>query len=125
MHGVFFYVPDEIAEAREVLGEAQDGACAICGAVRARLIPDHCHRHGIIRGLLCNSCNTGLGMFRDDPRLLARAIEYVVEASETVARMEEGQGLDRERLRRWRLAAQERSQRVRAEAFAKSDRSDL
>lgn len=40
----------------------QDGACAACGAVRIRLLVDHDHRTGLIRGLLCPSCNTAEGV---------------------------------------------------------------
>lgn len=36
----------------------QAGACALCSASRGRLLVDHCHRTGLIRGLLCTSCNT-------------------------------------------------------------------
>ena len=38
---------------------------------------DHNHGTGEFRGFLCDSCNTGLGKFRDDPDLLARAIDYL------------------------------------------------
>ena len=38
---------------------------------------DHNHGTGEFRGFLCDSCNTGLGKFGDDPDLLARAIEYL------------------------------------------------
>jgi len=54
----------------------QDGRCAICGAV-GELSIDHCHTAGNVRGLLCGTCNTGLGMFKDDPKLLHRAIDYL------------------------------------------------
>ncbi|MFG2400838.1 endonuclease domain-containing protein [Streptomyces lydicus] len=36
----------------------QADACALCSASRRRLLVDHCHRTGLIRGLLCTSCNT-------------------------------------------------------------------
>lgn len=36
----------------------QAGACAMCSASRGRLLVDHCHRTGLVRGLLCTSCNT-------------------------------------------------------------------
>lgn len=38
---------------------------------------DHDHKTGAVRGLLCNNCNTGIGMLKDDPRLLARGIAYL------------------------------------------------
>lgn len=38
---------------------------------------DHCHASGEFRGLLCNSCNLALGMFRDDADLMRRAADYV------------------------------------------------
>ena len=60
--------------------EAQGGGCAICGQRPDRLASlhlDHDHATGAIRGFLCVSCNQGLGQFRDDPRLLASAIEYL------------------------------------------------
>lgn len=60
--------------------EEQGGACAICRVVpeKYRLHIDHCHSSGRVRGLLCNSCNTGIGHFHDDPERLARAIGYVL-----------------------------------------------
>jgi len=63
----------------------QDGRCAICrqpstavinGRIK-RLAIDHCHETKKVRGLLCNSCNTGLGMFNDDWLVLDNAIEYL------------------------------------------------
>lgn len=59
--------------------EQQDHKCYLCGNVdRTRnLAVDHCHKTGKIRRLLCSYCNTGLGQFKDDPLLLARAIVYL------------------------------------------------
>jgi hypothetical protein len=38
---------------------------------------DHCHESGKHRGFLCNSCNSGLGMFKDDTDILESAIRYL------------------------------------------------
>lgn len=40
---------------------------------------DHCHETGQVRGILCMSCNTGLGMFKDNVKLLKRAAIYLCE----------------------------------------------
>ena len=67
-------------EAFAVLLEVQSGSCAIC---RAELLKgrgthvDHDHVTGRVRGLLCNPCNLGLGVFRDSREYLAAAIDYL------------------------------------------------
>jgi len=57
----------------------QNNVCALCGTDPGdrALAVDHDHRSGSIRGLLCSTCNTGLGALRDDPQLLRRAISYL------------------------------------------------
>ena len=60
----------------------QGWRCAIClRPFRETPNVDHDHATGQIRGLLCNSCNLGLGKFKDDPCSLDRAVEYLVEHS--------------------------------------------
>lgn len=39
---------------------------------------DHEHETNIVRGLLCHSCNTALGGFKDNIQLLKTAIRYIV-----------------------------------------------
>lgn len=58
----------------------QNGRCAICGNPPNRwLVVDHCHQTGIIRGLLCELCNFGLGQFKDNPETLIKAIAYLTK----------------------------------------------
>ena len=64
----------------------QQGLCAICGK---ELTIEHkmsgseaCTDHEHVeppkpRGLLCGSCNAGLGQFEDNPSLLEKAAEYL------------------------------------------------
>lgn len=67
--------------------DAQKNRCAIClapftDADRPRI--DHCHEARKFRGLLCNRCNPGLGMFGDDPKRLRRAARYLENFSRAV-----------------------------------------
>ena len=62
--------------------EAQGGRCAICGSEDPKgnhgvFHVDHCHTTGKVRGLLCDTCNRGLGMFYDNTNTLKNAIEYL------------------------------------------------
>lgn len=59
--------------------EKQNGKCLICGSesIDRKHAVDHCHKTGKIRGLLCDSCNRGLGMFKDNPESLRKAASYV------------------------------------------------
>ena len=56
--------------------EVQGGLCLICREKPAKHV-DHDHATGKVRGILCFSCNRGLGKFEDDPSLLERAITYL------------------------------------------------
>lgn len=59
----------------------QDGRCAICRTpaddLKKGLAIDHNHETGQVRGLLCNNCNTALGLLKDSPELMGRAAAYV------------------------------------------------
>lgn len=58
----------------EIMKEEQHGLCAICKR-EADLVVDHDHRTGTVRGLLCQSCNRGMGMLGEDN--LQSAMAYV------------------------------------------------
>lgn len=69
------------------MAEEQGHKCAICGepekemrnGIVRHLAVDHRHSDGRVRGLLCSSCNTALGKFRDDPAILTSAIAYLAK----------------------------------------------
>lgn len=60
----------------------QKGKCAICGGTETRdkhkvMAVDHDHKTGKIRQLLCFKCNSALGNFNDDSKLLKKALKYL------------------------------------------------
>lgn len=62
--------------------ESQSGTCCICRERPSTgkypiLHVDHDHETGVVRGLLCDSCNRGLGFFGDSPKKLIAAAQYV------------------------------------------------
>lgn len=63
------------------LHESQGGACAICRTTLTTenrgTVVDHCHETGRVRGLLCQGCNRGLGLLKDNPEVLVSAAEYL------------------------------------------------
>lgn len=65
-------------ESLAALASAQGNACAICKVPFDNTqVVDHNHITGLVRGLLCNACNLGLGQFRDSSQLLVSAREYL------------------------------------------------
>lgn len=73
----------EVSDFNELMA-AQGGSCAICGesdTSKPNNFPlvDHCHKTGKVRGLLCMSCNQGLGKFKDDVARLSSAISYLTK----------------------------------------------
>jgi hypothetical protein len=64
--------------------------CDICGTIKKvagqeargskdHLVLDHCHVSGKIRGILCQCCNQGLGLFRDNSDNLTEAHLYLLQ----------------------------------------------
>lgn len=67
----------------------QDNACKICSGTDPRdggvfWHVDHCHKTGIVRGLLCGNCNRMIGLAHDTPSILEQAAEYLRSANMTV-----------------------------------------
>ena len=69
-------------EEYQQMSNRQNHKCDICGSPEMNsknkvLCVDHNHSTGNVRALLCSSCNTGLGNFKDDIILLQKAIQYL------------------------------------------------
>lgn len=62
---------------------SQDFKCKICenefDENPKNMHIDHNHNTNKVRGLLCHSCNVGLGCFKDDQYLLFSALKYLQE----------------------------------------------
>ena len=69
----------------EEMLKTQDGLCKICNTEGflmkeshvLKLVVDHCHQTGRVRGLLCHNCNRALGLLKDDKDVISRAIDYL------------------------------------------------
>lgn len=65
----------------EALVEEAQNSCMICKKkekdLTTGLCIDHCHTDNGVRGLLCQDCNRGLGMFKDNLDFLQNAIDYL------------------------------------------------
>lgn len=61
--------------------KVQEHSCAICGVkdvlLKSPLEVDHSHTTGKVRGLLCLTCNSGIGHLRDSAENCAKASEYL------------------------------------------------
>lgn len=67
-------------EQYEQMAVSQGYACAICHQVPDhRLFIDHNHSTSQVRGLLCRSCNTAIGLLKDNAQFLASAITYLTK----------------------------------------------
>lgn len=61
--------------------EQQENSCKLCKKdfETTKIFVDHCHLTGSVRGLLCPSCNTALGLIKDDLLWLSKAKTYLTE----------------------------------------------
>ena len=57
--------------------EAQNHVCAICKVRMIKPHVDHNHQTKVIRGLLCDGCNRGLGYFKENSKALRNAADYI------------------------------------------------
>jgi len=68
------------SEQYEAMLAEQGGGCALCRRTPPpgrSLHVDHHHESGVVRGLLCFSCNAAMGQLREDKLLIADSIVYL------------------------------------------------
>jgi hypothetical protein len=66
-------LPDDMAQQ---LANNREGSCEICGETKF-LVVDHCHTSSVVRGLLCQQCNSVLGYAKDNVETLLNAVSYL------------------------------------------------
>lgn len=83
------------------LFQKQSGKCAVCDSPvedyftkKKSTHLDHDHVTGKVRGILCNKCNFGLGIFQDKPELLRKAAEYIEKNLECTSAAKGGTMVD-------------------------------
>lgn len=64
------------------LVEAANGTCQTCGTPEGddkptKLVVDHCHVTGKVRGMICDRCNRALGLVGDNVQTLSNLITYL------------------------------------------------
>jgi hypothetical protein len=65
-------------DTRQAMFIAQQGKCAICGKIPDGLLSiDHNHTTGKVRGLLCKSCNSALGLVHENTDILQGMMDYI------------------------------------------------
>ena len=64
-------------------GPIEMKACEICGT-DIDLVIDHCHDSNIFRGVLCRTCNMGIGHLREDADTVEKAFKYLRRFNESI-----------------------------------------
>lgn len=79
-----YYKPHEVMRRKFNLSETEYenlisvNNCQVCSRdITEKKCIDHCHTTEKIRGVLCNNCNTALGLVNDDVQILSKLIQYL------------------------------------------------
>ena len=82
-----YYKPHEYMRRKFNLSDEQYAAfmendnCQVCGQdITSKKCIDHCHITEKIRGVLCNNCNTALGLVEDNVQILSKLIQYLEQS---------------------------------------------
>jgi hypothetical protein len=65
----------------DAMYNSQEGRCKICNKHQTELKQilnvDHCHKTNKVRGLLCQACNTSLGLMKENKENILNMVEYL------------------------------------------------
>lgn len=67
-----------------IMIEMHEEKCPVCkntfsDKIRSKFaVVDHCHSTGRVRGLLCNKCNSAVGLLKDNVNVIERAALYLI-----------------------------------------------
>jgi hypothetical protein len=104
--------------ARDTIVRLQGGRCAICHE-EDRLVVDHCHATGRVRGLICHTCNVAIGRAGDDSRQLRKKASRLERAA---AYLEHAtRGAESERVASWRTRVEAKNAVANAERLARCE----
>jgi hypothetical protein len=72
----------------------QNGRCKICNEEvnnlttndrsNKKTVVDHCHDTGMVRGVLCHSCNCAIGLLKDSISTIENALHYLQDSNAKV-----------------------------------------
>lgn len=73
---------EEAWEKYEILLKEQNYTCVVCLKTEKdkgnkALCVDHCHKTGKVRALLCNTCNSSIGLLKEDVKIIENALNYI------------------------------------------------
>ena len=84
-----YYKPHEYMRRKFKLSEAEYNElmkhdnCQVCSRdITNKKCIDHCHNKEKIRGVLCNNCNTALGLVGDNIQILSKLIQYLEQSKQ-------------------------------------------
>ena len=88
---VSYWKPHEVMRRKFNITETQyqkmmePDNCPTCGRVMEKKCIDHCHKTEKIRGVICNNCNTALGLIDDNKETLTNLIQYLERSEQLLS----------------------------------------
>ena len=59
------------------LEQTASGKCQLCDKATDKFCVEHCHKTGVVRGVVCHKCNTLIGVIENNKHLLTRVYDWI------------------------------------------------